>query len=276
MSGTYVNETQEQYVPVDKSTNLSTLGATLFSFRYVTADIRKRLFSFGIGLTTIIIVVFVVSLLYNSVQKAPVIFLKLSEDQAGDQDVLFTAQFTNQSTVPFINATSFIQTLQNNEYIGNSSSPRWVMFGQIVNKIDTNKNISALLLMIDSEHEQEVGIGHSWPYRPLGEGECHIRNSLLSALDVKPNKGHKVNLRVQISTFLNLISGRTIAISEGVTPSESDQPTTPQSITSPDIHRLIQFLLSTQGINSTQPTYVNITEIAKRTGKNTARHSTHH
>ncbi|KAL0483814.1 hypothetical protein AKO1_014032 [Acrasis kona] len=264
MSVEYANEPLHMNT-VDKNANLSALGATMFSFRYVTADIRKRLLSFGVGLTTIIIVVSVVSLLYNSVQKAPIIFLKLSEDQAGDQDLLFTAKLTNQSTSPFINSTDFTQRLQKNELIGNSSSPRWIVFGNIVNKRDPDKNISALLLMVDSEHEQNVGIGHSWPYRPLGEGECHIRNSLLSALDIAPNRGHKVNLRVELSTFINVLSGQTIAINEGAT-DDPEQQLAPTSVTSKDVRNLIHYFLDTQGINSTQPIYVNITEIAKRTG----------
>ena len=68
----------------------------LFSLNYVTLDTKKRINSFLIGLLTIIIVVFVVSILYNSVQKAPIIFLKLAEDQVGDTDVMFTSKFTNR------------------------------------------------------------------------------------------------------------------------------------------------------------------------------------
>jgi t-SNARE complex subunit (syntaxin) len=59
------------------------LGTMLFALNYVNMDTKKRLGSFSIGLLTIIIVVFVVSILYNSVQKAPIVFLKLAEDQAG-------------------------------------------------------------------------------------------------------------------------------------------------------------------------------------------------
>ena len=73
---------------LSKETFNTVWGNLSFAIKYVTRDTKKRLFGFLIGLLTIIIVVFVVSALYNGILKASVVFLKLAEDQIGETDVV--------------------------------------------------------------------------------------------------------------------------------------------------------------------------------------------
>lgn len=61
-------------------------GHLAFAFHYVARDTKKRILGFFIGLITIIIVVFVVSILYNSILKASIVFVKLAENQASEVD----------------------------------------------------------------------------------------------------------------------------------------------------------------------------------------------
>ena len=63
-------------------------ASLFFAFKYVTADTKKRFVSFIVGLITIIIVVFVVSILYNSILKASIVFVKFSEEQVGETDMV--------------------------------------------------------------------------------------------------------------------------------------------------------------------------------------------
>ncbi len=61
-------------------------GHLAFAFHYVARDTKKRILGFFIGLITIFIVVFVVSILYNSILKASIVFVKLAENQASEVD----------------------------------------------------------------------------------------------------------------------------------------------------------------------------------------------
>ncbi|EFC47009.1 FtsX domain-containing protein [Naegleria gruberi] len=181
-------------------------NSLIFSLLYVTADTKKRFYSFLVGLITIAIVVFVVSILYNSILKANLIFLKLSEDNVGDADIMFTPKFTNLTTIPFINNTEISEKLANSPYI-TGTTPRWIIFANLQNRDQPQKNISGLLLILDTEREEQLGIGRIWPYRPLGEGEIHVRDSILRAIDVKPNRGQRTNLVIDFASLASAFSG---------------------------------------------------------------------
>lgn len=43
-----------------------------------------------------------------------------------------------------------------------------------------------------------------WQHRPLGENECHVRDTLLRAIDVKPNQGEKILLSVDLISLMNV------------------------------------------------------------------------
>jgi ABC-type antimicrobial peptide transport system permease subunit len=138
------------------------------------------------------------------------------------------------------------------------------MFGRVLNRDDHSKNISAMLLIVDSEREQKVGIGRNWPYRPLGEGECHVRDSLLTALELSPNRGQHVDVQVSFATISKILSGQTQAISEGIV--DPDLDPVDNTTTNESLREFITLILEAQGVNMTQPVYVNITQIARRMG----------
>nr|CAG4716010.1 unnamed protein product [Naegleria fowleri] len=227
----------------------------MFSLIYVTSDTKKRCTSFLVGLITIAIVVFVVSILYNSILKANLIFLKLSEDNVGDADIMFTPKFTNSTTIPFINHTEVVRKLNNNPFIV-GTSPRWILYANLQNRDHPEKNLSGILLIIDTEREEKLGIGRIWPYRPLGEGEMHVRDSILRAIDIVPDRGKRVNMVVDFASLASAFSGSDESISQGVTP---DQKTINQT-------ELLRTLFEASGFNFSQIITVNITQVANQLG----------
>ncbi len=220
------------------------IGSTVFALRYVTKDVKQRWKSFLVGLLTIVIVVFVVSILYNSVLKASIIFVKLSEDQVGETDVMFTPKLTEKNTIPFINETLleeklfFRQRRRNlNEgvLVDNDSSssmsddvglvgisPRWIFYGKVENRDTPTLNTTAILLIVDTKKEKEIGIGRTWNHRPLGEAECHVKDNILSAIGVESNMGRRVNIRLELQTLLQAMSGANQAIAQDLNNSNDE------------------------------------------------------
>ena len=65
-------------------------------FNYLISDLKKKQRSFKIGLFTIFLVVFFISLLMNTIGISPVIFLRLCEDQAGETDIIMIPFFNKE------------------------------------------------------------------------------------------------------------------------------------------------------------------------------------
>jgi hypothetical protein len=63
---------------------------------YLKSDLIKKQRSFKIGLITIFLVVFFIALLTNALSIAPIVFLRLSEDQAGETDIIMTPFFNKE------------------------------------------------------------------------------------------------------------------------------------------------------------------------------------
>ena len=63
---------------------------------YLKSDIVKKQRSFKIGLISIFLVVFFIALLTNTISVSPIVFLRLSENQAGETDIIMTPYFTKQ------------------------------------------------------------------------------------------------------------------------------------------------------------------------------------
>lgn len=94
------------------------LNTFKFTWSYVISQIKRKRRSFHIGASTIIIVVAFISLLYSTIDKAGLVFLKLAEIKVGENDLILTnsmqIQMNNDSeaTLPLImNFSSTWQTL---------------------------------------------------------------------------------------------------------------------------------------------------------------------
>jgi ABC-type antimicrobial peptide transport system permease subunit len=203
-------------------------GHLAFAFHYVTRDTKKRILGFFIGLITIIIVVFVVSILYNSILKASIVFVKLAENQASEVDFIYYTRFTNTSVIPFLNETDMSKTFAGDSRVA-GISPRWILTATVANSMEPWRNTTTILLIIDTEREQELGIGRSWPYRPLGNREAHVRDSVLRAIGVRANRGETMNIRVSLKGLQAAFSGANQAIQQDLDVSPADNPFDPPS-----------------------------------------------
>jgi hypothetical protein len=146
---------------------------------YLKSDLSKKKRSYTIGLTTVFLVVFFICLLMNTLSLAPAIFLRLSEDQTGEIDIIMLPYFNQQdaSKLPsafdrilvnlkeeksalnflqFLNFTEMRSKLENNKEI-QGITPRWVISGNVTN----NNDIWALsnILIINSRLENQYGLG---------------------------------------------------------------------------------------------------------------------
>ncbi|EGG18606.1 hypothetical protein DFA_04100 [Cavenderia fasciculata] len=66
------------------------LGDFQVAFRYVHKNSKKNIKSLVLGLLTVFLVVLFISFLQNLIQASPIVFLKLSEDQTGELDLILT------------------------------------------------------------------------------------------------------------------------------------------------------------------------------------------
>eukprot|EP00708_Paratrimastix_pyriformis_P001987 GAFH01000724.1.p1 GENE.GAFH01000724.1~~GAFH01000724.1.p1 ORF type:complete len:1155 (+),score=530.18 GAFH01000724.1:461-3466(+) len=59
------------------------------------------------------------------------------------------------------------------------------------------------------EHEQNIQLGRGWPYRLLGEEECHASGAIVRDIHVRPNRGDRVMLNFEIAEMLGRFGGGT-------------------------------------------------------------------
>lgn len=157
--------------------------------------------------------------------KSALVFVKLSENQVGEYDLLLTPRLAlfegGQFSLEVVNVTgdgglnaSSLSALAGRAFLNESwiaaqlagdkeevrgTAPRWTVLAQALNRDDPQRNQSVVLLVIDSEREREIGLGRDWELRALGEQECYASASLLRALGVRPNAGERLRVRVQFA-----------------------------------------------------------------------------
>ncbi|KAJ3449553.1 abc transporter permease protein yxdm [Anaeramoeba flamelloides] len=169
-------------------------------YRYITRDTKKRPRSFFIGVFTVFLVVFFVSVVQNAVEQAPSIYLALSEDQIGEVDALLMPGFLGNE-MKFINYTDTKPKLNNIKSI-KGSSPRWIYRSKIESKENSTMGTVANLVILDTKEESEIGLGRSWEPRDLNEQECVVSSSILRELDIEANAGDRIIIKLD----LNLVS----------------------------------------------------------------------
>ena len=135
------------------------------TMNYLKSDLIKKQRAFKIGLISIFLVVFFLTLLLNAIELCSCIFIKLSEEQSGEIDLIFTPFLTSKSvnkqksafdsffynkttenrnqTINFDNL-SFLNFLEIEKRLKNLSfiegiSPRWLISGTS-KKIENDDN----------------------------------------------------------------------------------------------------------------------------------------
>ena len=86
-----------QFVHNIKSFN----GNLVLGFKYVISDIKRNKKNTLIGIFTIFLVLTFVCLLFHGIQRTPIIFLKVAENEVGEFDLLLTPKTITSSTEYF-------------------------------------------------------------------------------------------------------------------------------------------------------------------------------
>ena len=110
--------------------SFATLYANLIViFNYLKSDLIKKQRAFKIGLISIYLVVFFITMLMNVISVSPTIFIRLSEDQVGEADFIFVPMLTNVDVSTAVNQSAFDKLiLKNNK---TSSVDFYLMHGQV-------------------------------------------------------------------------------------------------------------------------------------------------
>ena len=188
------------------------------TINYLKSDLIKKQRAFKIGLISIFMVVFFLTLLLNAIQLCPSIFIKLGEQQSGEIDLILTpylasknveskksgfdtfyfnktssnspnTSFFDLSKLNFLNFYEIKEKLSNLSYI-EGVSPRWIITGKASKKDQIKNNTSEFktnIFILDSTEENNIGIGRELNLPELKKNECYISTILGDALKLKNN-----------------------------------------------------------------------------------------
>ena len=212
------------------------LSNLLISIDYLKSDLIKNQSSFRIGLISIFLVVFFLTLIFNVIQLSPCIFIKLSEEQNGEIDLILTpylqsqnvqtkksifeANFYNKSKITYSNISNINNStifnhlnfydikkkLSNLSFI-EGFAPRWVIKGKASynnNEKNISNEFSTNILILDSSLEKDIGLGRQINFAELNMGECYISETLKNALKVKIDD--IIQMEIKLSDLFKTIS----------------------------------------------------------------------
>eukprot|EP00732_Lithocolla_globosa_P001122 Lithocolla_globosa_v1_NODE_510_length_3870_cov_6.511402.p1 type:complete len:1224 gc:universal NODE_510_length_3870_cov_6.511402:190-3861(+) len=202
------DEVESEWSPQPKkdtyySLFMSWLGNFDTATRYVVSDTKKHKRSFTIGVSTVLIVVAFMGLIQNTLLRSAIIFVKLAEDTVGQYDLLFYPDFSGEN-IGFFNWTEYNLTLKDSEAI-HALAPRWIFFANVSNPEFDNRTSGTLILVLDTEYEEQVGLGTAWPHRVLGNNEAHMTTSLCQFLHLEPDRGQQLRLSLDLLAFSSSI-----------------------------------------------------------------------
>jgi len=177
------------------------LGNAELAVQYVAANTRRAPRGLLVGISTVALVVGFAALLQSVVQRSPLVFMRLQEDQTGDADMVLVPESSADNASPFLNATDINARLADNPLVKGAAA-RWLLLGSILSQDDAAVNTSAWVLVIDSDAEEAIGLGRNWNRRRLGEQEAYLSETVLQELGVEANVGDRVRLYIDPISFI--------------------------------------------------------------------------
>lgn len=194
-------------------------------------EFRNRKINFALGFCSCFLVVILLALLFTILASSPVIFLRLSELQDGEIDIILNADKER-----FLNLTEISSVLANEtEYL---YSPRYFLpvlsyasssckasvdpfnvswkysCGGLNLSVEecflrngecAHNAFSAQLLLADLPQEEIMGLGHDWQHNSVSNGSALLDRSLASLLGVQV--GDFVYLSVDSASFKGVFRG---------------------------------------------------------------------
>ena len=194
---------------------------------YLKSDLIKKQRAFKIGLISIFLVVFFLTMIENVISLSPLIFFRLVEETVSEADMIFIPKISSgyvQSSNNRFNR--FIINKQNNTYeqfnfrmldfdfirekLQNISflkgvTPRWMFMGNSTSyKNNTGNWALSNLILLDSDLENKIGMGRENIVKKLYLNECYVSKSLYKSLKLD-EKNTKVNLVIKFSSLLKAL-----------------------------------------------------------------------
>ncbi|KNC51045.1 uncharacterized protein AMSG_07026 [Thecamonas trahens ATCC 50062] len=207
--------------------NQTLVGDAATALKYLWAATRKEKRNWMVGVFTVALVVFFVTVLRNNVERSPLIFWRLAELSAGETDALLTPTSSARSArpgesplldpamsdgVPLVNFTHIRQqweefrNLHGESALVSSIVPRWYLLGRVRNRDVPTRVSSAIFVVYDSHKELAAGIGRNFNHRALGEAETHVSSPLLRTLGLGANRGDRILLSLEADQLLPLLN----------------------------------------------------------------------
>eukprot|EP01059_Diplonema_ambulator_P033329 TRINITY_DN6908_c0_g1_i1.p1 TRINITY_DN6908_c0_g1~~TRINITY_DN6908_c0_g1_i1.p1 ORF type:complete len:794 (+),score=135.58 TRINITY_DN6908_c0_g1_i1:80-2461(+) len=184
--------------------------SSVISVRMTWSEFRRRASTYVVGVLTVVIVVFMVATILLGLAKSPVIFMKLAEEQTGEMDMLFVRNNVRSGSLPFLNFTDADEVTKD---ILNGTSleglvPRWFVTAEAKKKWpkndkEKNESVGVTILVVDTRKEDAIHLGRQWNHRRIGESECHVKDTVLSLLNIEPDSGEHIILDISIDRFLS-------------------------------------------------------------------------
>lgn len=164
---------------------------------YIYTDIRKKPRAFKIGVFSIFIVVSFLIVLQTAKTLTPALFIRLSEAQAGDADLVLSSvalendtRLTNQSFIAnplhgfrMLDGTNIEKLCEKLQEDVEGCSARWMLLGKTKNQ---EKSIKSFVFVVDSKKERSIGLGRSSKTNAenLQGNQCFLTESTVRALDI--------------------------------------------------------------------------------------------
>jgi ABC-type antimicrobial peptide transport system permease subunit len=173
-------------------------------------DIWRHKVHFCISTLSIFIVVLMALVIYSIIDKAPVIFLRLSEKNSGEIDAILEPQlslFENyyESEIPFayFNYTKIQELLPDINL-----SPRKLMDGEMHGDKHGNSNWSSNvnILFSDTDREKKIRLGKNYKFPKLVKNQWLISAELVKVS--KHSKGDTVKFSMSLYNILKTLTKR--------------------------------------------------------------------
>ena len=200
-----------------KDRELKFLPAVLLAAQYVHVNAVREKRRTAIGITTVLIVVMFIGVLYNVMLRSPLIFLRIAETQVGEIDMLITPYVPHfdpllnldsqtpgtdpTTTFRYFNATEMDLSLSSLSTV-TGATPRWLLRGKASAREAPANALPATILICDLAREDALNIGRGWPHRLLGEDEAHVSSALLAALGLRANAGQRLRVDIGFGKLL--------------------------------------------------------------------------
>ena len=202
---------------------------------YLKSDLIKKQRTFRIGLISIYLVIFFLSILLYAISLFPNIFIRICEEQVGESDFIFLPLllksdmlekksnfekkifFKEEEKSDYLNLKlldfdDVNKKLQNVSFL-KGISPRWMLRGNATHKKGNKTNWAiSNLIILDSDLENKMGMGRKLNLPSLFLNECYVSSSLLKSLkaDLNSFNDSLISIDVKLSALLNALSNNEV------------------------------------------------------------------